>query len=81
MAKKTKTDEILDGVIASLGLSKTQPKICYQNLTAINAALDKINAKNTINVKTTGTINERLVQFALDGFVSNSWYPLTYKKF
>ena len=34
-----------------------------------------------MNLKTTGTINERLVQLALEAFVPNLRYPLTHKKF
>ena len=34
-----------------------------------------------MNVKTTGTINERLVQLALEGYMPKSWYKLTQKKY
>ncbi len=77
----SKADKILNGVLKDLSISRTDSKKCYENLTYINQKLDAINSTEKLNVKTTGTINERLVQFALDGYSCNSWYPLTYKKF
>ena len=49
----------------------------------INSELDQINNSlpKPMNVKTTGTINERLVQLALEGFAPSAWYELKDKKY
>ena len=81
MATPIQADILIDNVLLKLNLSRKDPANCYNNLSLINDELDKINTQKTIDTKTTGTINERLVKFALDGFVKDSWYPLTFKKF
>lgn len=70
-------DDILNQVYGQLGLTGSTAEQKYLQLAQINAALDAINQANRINVKTTGTINERLVELALRAYVPQSWYHLT----
>lgn len=81
MAKITRADQILDTVYAKLGLSSSSSRQKYENLQKINRELDRLNARDKFTIKTTGTINERLVQLALDGYVPKSWYKLTDNKY
>ena len=55
----------------------------YKCLDQINSELDKFNQtlSKPMNVKTTGTISERLVQLALEGYMPESWYKLTDSKY
>ena len=72
----TKADELLDKVYQKLGLTSSTDEVKYQNLTQINGELDAINKASSINVKTTGTITERLVELALRAYAPNQWYHL-----
>ena len=76
-------DRYLSDVYTRLGLSKANSKEKYNRLTDINSELDRINSSlpKQMNVKTTGTINERLVQLALEGFMPESWYSLNDNKY
>lgn len=81
MTRLTKADQYLDLVFQKLKLSESSPKQKYKSLQAINEQLDLINAESKMSVKTTGTINERLVQLALEGYAPDSWYKLTAFKY
>ncbi|EET49617.1 hypothetical protein [Thalassobium sp. R2A62] len=72
----TFADDTLEQVYAGLGLTNATEEQKCQHLDQINAALDALNAQNTMNVKTTGTINERLVELALKARTPDSWYHL-----
>jgi len=76
-------DQYLNDVYTCLGLSKANSKEKYNRLADINSELDRINSSlpKQMNVKTTGTINERLVQLALEGFMPESWYSLNDNKY
>lgn len=69
-------DDLLAQVYNTLGLNHATDQQKYGQLDQINAELDAINALNRISVKTTGTINERLVELALKAHAPDSWYHL-----
>jgi len=69
-------DDLLEQVYNQLGLTNATEEQKYLQLPQINVALDAINQANLINVKTTGTINERLVELALRAYAPQSWYHL-----
>jgi hypothetical protein len=69
-------DDILEQVYVGLGLNNATEQQKYQQLGQVNTSLDAINAQNPMNVKTTGTINERLVELALRAYAPDSWYHL-----
>lgn len=69
-------DDLLTQVYNLLGLNNATAQQKYAQLDQINAELDAINAQNRISLKTTGTINERLVELALRAHAPDSWYHL-----
>ena len=79
----SQADKYLKEVYTKLGIDTIGPEEKYNNLDRINFELDLINASlaKPMNVQTTGTINERLVQLALEGYMPKSWYRLTHKKY
>jgi hypothetical protein len=74
-------DDILDRAYQALGIQGLTPRAKYLQINAINTELDRIHAANPINGTTTGTINERLVQLALEGYSPDSWYHLKLKNY
>ena len=66
MATVPECDVILDGVFNGLGIGGNTPAQKYGNIVAIVAALQVINANQTIHVATTGKISERLCQLGID---------------
>lgn len=74
-------DDYLDQAYQACGVNSLTSREKYNNLSAINKQLDIINSRARMNVKTTGTINERLVQLALEGFAPSAWYELKDKKY
>ncbi len=79
----SQADKYLKEVYTKLGIDSLSPEEKYNRLDEINLELDSLNASlpKPMNVKTTGTINERLVQLALEGYMPKSWYKLTQKKY
>ncbi len=79
----SQADKYLKEVYTKLGIDNLSPEEKYNRLDEINLELDSLNASlpKPMNVKTTGTINERLVQLALEGYMPKSWYKLTQKKY
>lgn len=79
----TLADDYLDIAYKTCGVAGLTSRNKYQQIDRINHELDKINSKLTkpMNVKTTGTINERLVRLALEGFAPSVWYELHEKKY
>lgn len=79
----SQADKYLKEVYTKLGIDTLGPEEKYNLLDKINSELDLLNASlpKPMNVKTTGTINERLVQLALEGYMPKSWYRLTLKKY
>ena len=65
-------DDYLDQAYQACGVSSLNPREKYKHLSAINKQLDIINSRARMNVKTTGTVNERLVQLALEGFAPSA---------
>ena len=65
----TLADTYLNEVYVNLGISGLTAREKYGQLNLINTELDLVNRAlpRPMNVKTTGTINERLVQLALEG--------------
>lgn len=74
-------DDYLDQAYQACGVSSLNSREKYKHLSAINKQLDIINSRARMNVKTTGTVNERLVQLALEGFAPSAWYELKDKKY
>ena len=74
----TLADTYLNQVYVTLGISSLPAKEKYEQLNLINTELDRINRAlpNPMNIKTTGTINERLVQLALEGYIPKAWHKL-----
>lgn len=77
----TQADVYLEQAYKACGISSLSSREKYKHLSAINRQLDIINSQARMNVKTTGTINERLVQLALEGFAPSAWYELKTKKY
>lgn len=69
-------DNILNQVLADLKLVESAPEVIYQNVNQIVGALQKINAKATIEVGTTGTITERLCEYGLKAAVPDIYRKL-----
>ena len=77
----TLADVYLEQAYQACGVKTLTSREKYNQLSAINRQLDIINSHAKMNVKTTGTINERLVQLALEGFAPSAWYELKDKKY
>lgn len=61
-----KADDLLDSVYKKLSLQKKSDTDKYSVIDKIVAELDKLNKSHKINVKTTGTITERLCKLGID---------------
>ena len=61
----TKADELLKRALTNLNLFNASNKEKYNNIYNISKELDKLNEQETFNVKTTGTITERLCEIGL----------------
>ena len=72
----TQADQILNKVYSELKISDSSYEEKYKNINKIVNALRKINQKETINVKTTGTISERLCELALKTAVTGFYETL-----
>ena len=71
----TRADKILQNTYIHLGLLDESDATKYNQIDRIVSALADLNSRNPINVKTTGTISERLCELAIrtvyDGYYSS----------
>ena len=72
----TQADRILDEVYTILGLNGSDHITKYQKINDIVVQLQSVNARGTIDVKTTGTISERLCELALKSVVPDIYNTL-----
>lgn len=73
----TKADQLLEEVLDKLKLGDKEPREKYSKIESIVSELNIINDTNTINVKTTGTISERMCEWALKSTIPESYYHLS----
>ena len=78
MEKKmpTAADNILHEVYRILDIAPGDYNLIWKNIELIVDELAKINEQNTINVKTTGTITERLCESILKATVPDTYATL-----
>lgn len=72
----TQADRILNEVYTILGLNGSDHITKYQKINDIVVQLQSVNARGTIDVKTTGTISERLCELALKSVVPDIYNTL-----
>lgn len=72
----TQADTILNQVYCTLGLNGATDSAKYDRIDDIVIQLQTVNAAGTINVKTTGTISERLCELALKSTVPDIYNTL-----
>ncbi len=72
----TEADRILSGVYRLLGIGTLSDEDKYSRIDDIVNQLQTINTKSPINVKTTGTISERLCELALKTAIPYSYEHL-----
>ncbi|MHA2219982.1 MAG: hypothetical protein ACXACY_29170 [Candidatus Hodarchaeales archaeon] len=72
----TAADKILNKTYRTLGLETASFKEKYKKIDKIVTHLAAINAKKPINVKTTGTISERLCELAIKATSENYYDTL-----
>lgn len=65
----SKADTVLSKAYRTIGVDQLDARGKYERINLIVAELQKINKKSSINVKTTGTISERLCELALESEV------------
>jgi len=73
----TKADELINKALNNLGILEFSDSDKYKKLQLIMSEMDKFNSKNKIHEKTTGTINERYVEWALKATVKDSHYKFS----
>lgn len=67
----TKADTILTQAYSAVGIAHLDERGKYGRINLVVTELQKVNRKSRINVKTTGTISERLCELALQSEVKN----------
>lgn len=73
----TKADTILNKVLKELNLSKASSEEKFKNVYKMFPILKKLNTENTISVSTTGTITERVCEWALQAALPSGYFRLT----
>lgn len=66
-----KADDLIEQVLNMLNIQNLDNENKYLRINDIINELQQLNAQNTINPKTTGTISERLCEFGLSAAVPN----------
>lgn len=73
----SKADEILTSVLKELKIINSTPKEKFRNIYKILPKLEERNKSKTLEVSTTGTISERICEWALQSSIPEGYFRLT----
>ena len=73
----SKADEILTSVLKELKIINSTPKEKFNNIYKILPKLEERNKSKTLEVSTTGTISERICEWALQSSIPEGYFRLT----
>ena len=74
---QTKADKILNIVLKKLDIENSSPGEKFKKIYQIFPELDKLNKTETFSVSTTGTITERICEWALMDALPSGYFRLT----